>query len=298
MSKHMLTDIMSTSSLTEISHSQLKNFLNFSSSDSTCSSKCKTLSTSSSSSSSSSSSDKHNSRKHRKNKSSKSKHHKSKCASSSSTYTTTGSSGSCLTKSGSTSCSNSSSNPCSNSNSNSSSNTCSNSSSKYCNSRKPSCNPWELKCNTYKSLSGTILIPGPQGPSSGSLANFSGINNEGYVVPDPPPIVSDTYIYFVSPNLNYVNITPNNNNDTFTFGLSGKYLLQYNVYVFSQTISIEFRGTVNGASSSSFGTQNISAPPGSYGCSIIQDLMAGDSISLVLDGLTSWNFASLTIIKL
>lgn len=115
-------------------------------------------------------------------------------------------------------------------------------------------------------------------------------------------IPSITYIYFTSSNMNYVNIIPSTTSydfDTFTFNLSGKYLFQYNVNVSvsSDPSSIEFTGKVNGVTSVVFGTQTINST-GNYGCSIIQNLTAGDYISLVFTSVVSWSFASLTIIKL
>jgi hypothetical protein len=125
------------------------------------------------------------------------------------------------------------------------------------------------------------------------LANFSGINNLSVGV-------SGTYIYFASSNMNYVNIIPSttiNPFDTFTFNLSGKYLFQYNVNVSTSPTTIEFTGKVNGVTGVDFGTQTISSS-GNYGCSIIQNLTAGDSISLIFTSAVTWSFASLTIIKL
>jgi hypothetical protein len=170
----------------------------------------------------------------------------------------------------------------------------SNSSCKPCNSCKNNCSPYALKCNTYKSTTGTILIPGPQGQPSSSLANFSGINNL------PTSGTSQT-VYFS--NLNYTNIVPSTTtiaNDTITFNLSGKYLFQYNVFVSTATSgsSIYFSGKVNGLIGSTFGTQNITISS-SYGCSVIQDIQVGDYLSLMFNNTSNtWNFASLTIIKL
>ena len=319
MTKHKLTDIMSTSSPTEISRRHLNSFLNSSASEVKCSSKCQTINSSSSNSSSckptsftttnssgcnssSSSSDKHNAHKSRKHRSSK-KSTNCKSKYNTSTYTTTNSSsGSCLSSScPSSSCSNScqssscsSSCPSNSSLSNSSSKFCSNSSSNSsCGPCKVNCSPYALKCNTYKSLSGTILIPGPQGQSSSSQANFSGIYNSS-------DNVSSIYINF--PIVNYVNIIPStttNENDTFTFNLTGKYLFQYNIYIqeLEPPNTICFSGTVNGIANSSFGNQNI-PNAGSYGCSVIQDMLAGDVIFLKFTSVIIWNFASLTIIKL
>jgi len=143
-------------------------------------------------------------------------------------------------------------------------------------------------------MNGTILIPGPQGQPSTSLANFSGIINNNS--PD-----SSLIIHF--PTVNYVNITPSatsNLNDKFTFNLSGKYLFQYNVFLIEGQgrNSIEFLGKVKGVNTTSFGSQNITTTS-SYGCSVIQDMIAGDYVSLTLTATgNTWNFASLTIIKL
>jgi hypothetical protein len=138
------------------------------------------------------------------------------------------------------------------------------------------------------------LIPGPQGPSSGSLANFSG-NTNGVSV----GASGTANVYFT--NTNYVNISlsasvPGGSSlDTLTFGLSGKYLFQYNVNGSMGSISLS--GTVNGIHTS-FGTQTVSGTS-TYGCSVIQDLTVGDKLSLVLTGVSiNWTFASLTIIKL
>ena len=309
---------MSTSSPTEISRRHLNSFLNSSTPEVKCSSKCQTINSSSSnsssckptsfttttgcnnSSSSSSSSDKHNTHKSRKHRSSK-KSTNCKSKYNTSTYTTTNSSsGSCLSSScPSGSCSNScqssscSSSCPSNSSSNSSSKFCSNSSSNSsCGPCKVNCSPYALKCNTYKSLSGTILIPGPQGQPSSSLANFSGINNTN----------NSSSININFSTVNYVNIIPSNtinDNDTFTFNLTGKYLFQYNIYIqeLESSETICFSGTVNGIANTSFGNQNI-PNAGSYGCSVIQDMLVGDVIFLNFENSISWNFASLTIIKL
>ena len=267
-----------SSSLTEISKSKLVDFLNSSNIDnSKCSSKCETL-TSSSSSSSSSSSCKNKSRKH------KSKKNKSK--SKSSIYTTTlQSSDSCSSSSNSKPCKTSSS-----SCPTSSSSKCSSSSSKSCSSSSScinSCNPYALRCNTYKSVGGTVLIPGPQGPSSGSLANFSGINNTGG---DP------NNINFAPGNIISSNITASGSPlNTFTFYLAGRYLFQYNINV--STVDLgdpnQIYFLLNG--STQFGNQNISGSE-TYGCSIIRDMNAGDYINLICN--FQWTFASLTIIKL
>lgn len=141
---------------------------------------------------------------------------------------------------------------------------------------------------------GQILIPGPQGVSSSSLANFSGIMNATN---------STLYIYFDSGNINYINITPSettNPNDTYTFGLTGKYLFQYNIFLTDDDdfqTTIEFFGTVGGVASTSFGSQTA-LTSGSYGCSIIKDMNVGDFVSLRLTTQIDWNFASITIIKL
>ena len=333
MSRYKFTDIVSTSSMTEISRGHLNSFFNSSNSEPKCASKCKTIKSSSSKSSSSkpttstnscsssSSSSSSSSTSCKKNKSHKSHKHKSSNKSANckskhvkSTYTTTNSSSGSCPSSSSSSCPSSSSSSCPSSSSSSCpSSSCSsscpssswprgmtagctagfsNSSDSSCNPCKVNCSAYALKCNTYKSLGGTILIPGPQGPSSGSLANFSGINNPGTTITSPT-------IYFST--VNYVNITPSqtiNTNDTFTFNLPGKYLFQYNVYVLSQVgSSIEFFGKVNGISSSSFGNQHITSHS-NYGCSIIQDMAMGDFIALSIVGTGLWNFASLTIIKL
>lgn len=178
---------------------------------------------------------------------------------------------------------------CSTSFTNSSSNSSNSSSS--CNPCKVNCSAYALKCNTYKSMSGQILIPGPQGQPSTSLANFSGINSTP---------ASSQIIYF--PTVSYVNINPStvfNLYDTFTFNLSGKYLFQYNVFIVQNVPNtIEFVGKVKGVSSTTFGSQNV-LTTSSYGCSVIQDMIAGDYVSLTLASTgNTWNFASLTIIKL
>ena len=288
----------STNSVTEISRGKLQDFLNLSTSKSSiCSSKCKTNThDSSSSSSSSSSSPKYKSRRH-KSKLHKSKSCKSKCASS--TYTTTiNSSGSSL----SSSCPTTSSSSCRSSSSScpttsSSSSCCPSTSSSSCHSTSSSscpssscpssscrvkCPSYALKCNTYKSVGGTVLIPGPQGPSSGSLANFSGITNN---VQNTPPTI--TYSIYGS----QVNIT--DSSGTLTFNLTGKYLFQYNITVEnSAIIQLTINGTTN------FGIQTASVS-GNYGCSVIQDLNAGDTVRLnISGGELIWSFASLTVIKL
>jgi hypothetical protein len=84
--------------------------------------------------------------------------------------------------------------------------------------------------------------------------------------------------------------------DTFTFNLAGKYLFQYNV-ILQDAGTIRLSGTVNGVSSSTFGVQTAGVA-GSYGCSVIQDMIVGDSISLSFSSSLEWRFASLTIIKL
>jgi hypothetical protein len=266
-----------SSTLTEISKSKLANYLNLSGSDnSKCSSKCKTI-TSSSSSSTSSSSCKNKSRKHRSSK------HKSK--SSSSIYTTDlNSSNYCSTSSSSKPCKSSFSGCTTSSSSKCSSSKCS-SSSTHLNS----CNPYALRCNTYKSISGSVLIPGPQGPSSGSLANFSGINNSGDNI--------NSNIYFTSENIISTNITASGSPlNTFTFNLGGRYLFQYNVNVSTTDLSIDpnqIYFLLN--DSTQFGNQNITTSE-TYGCSIVRDMNSGDYVNLV-SGL-EWTFASLTIIKL
>jgi hypothetical protein len=60
---------------------------------------------------------------------------------------------------------------------------------------------------------------------------------------------------------------------------------------------IRFNGTVNGISNTSFGIQNIPSI-GSFGCSVIQQMTVGDTITLSFNDNIDWSFASLTIIKL
>jgi hypothetical protein len=300
MTKHKIVDITCGKSLTEISKHNLTDFLNLTNSD--ILSKCDDTKTSNSSK-------KHSKKHHNSKRMSKNKRKQKstytttnghcsseKCSNTASSLDTSGlfpsisytsKSSTCIPSSSSThkSCS-TSTNKCS-----SSTVSCSNKCSSSSATCRTTCSPYALKCNTYKSLGGTMLIPGPQGPSSGSLANLSGINNDG----------DDTlYIYFNSANLNYVNITPgtiNNEYDKFTICLSGKYLFQYNIYILEEIdTTIQFVGLVSGV----FGKQAIQTS-GSYGCSIIQDLTAGDYISLITTEQASsakWSFASLTIIKL
>ena len=308
----------STNSLTEISRTKLKDFLSSSSNNTVCDkSKCNTIKSSCSSSTSSSSSSSSSSKKH-KHKSRKHKNRKSKCKSS--TYTTsTSSSGSCSSACPSSSsnscpstslssCLSSSSSSCPTSSSSSCFTSCSSNtnSSSSCKTRKNRCVPYALKCNTYKDMCGNILIPGPQGTPSTSLANFTGINSEGYEPPGlrvigdeirEPRVPTPQNIFFNSPNFNGVNIVAtesilsSGDYDTFTFSMSGKYLFQYNVTV-GEDVDIQFKlGT------STFGTQNISAA-GGYGCTIIQDIIAGNSVTLTLSNNIGWSFASLTILKL
>lgn len=296
MTKHKLTDIVSTGSLAEISKSRLNSFFATSTGKKTktkakCADKCNTIKSSSKTSCSSSSSSSSSS-----STKCKTKCRKPKC--SSSTYTTT-TSGTCGTSSSTSSSSDSwKCNPyagctaycpstgCSTS---SSSSKCSSSSSS-CKPCKPKCGAWDLKCTTYKSMNGTVLIPGPPGPSSGTLANFSGINNTGG---------NSSTVNFTTGNMNYVSITIGttvNAYDTFTFVLAGKYLFQYNVTV-GASGSVRLSGTINGISSTTFGVQTMGGA-GSYGCSVIQDVIVGDSVSLSFGASLAWTFGSLTIIKL
>jgi hypothetical protein len=146
---------------------------------------------------------------------------------------------------------------------------------------KVKCPSYALRCNTYKSVGGTVLIPGPQGPSSGSLANFSGINSTG---------ATSTMVTYSSYG-SQINIT--DSSGTLTFNLAGKYLFQYNVNIVSSSGNIQL--TRNGTAT--FGSQTV-ASAGNYGCSVIQDLNAGDTVSLGFIGSLDWSFASLSVIKL
>jgi hypothetical protein len=276
-----------SSSLMELSRAKLQDFLNLTTSNSSnCDTKHNT---------SSSSSTKH---KHK----SKTKHHKKKSHKSKNTYTTTTSSSkcpssscslsSCSTSNCSSSCpSTSTSSKCSSSKCSSSSCSTSKCSTSSCSSSSSSCNPckvkcpsYALKCNTYKSIGGTVLIPGPQGQPSTSMANFSGICNE-----ELENVEIATYTSYGS----QVNII--DNVGVLTFSLSGKYLFQYNIYVSSIESEVSVRFELN--SSTYFGTQTI-PDTGSYGCSVIQDITLGDTVSLNFTDDTTLTFVSVSIIKL
>lgn len=312
MPKHKLTNITSSNSLTEISRGHLNSFLNSSNSDLKCSSKCKTIksSCSTTSSSSSSSSCKKN-KSHKSHKSHKSSREPSGCKSKyvTSTYTTTNSSCPSISCSNSSSCSSSScsSSSCPSSSCSSSwtcgttagcpasfTNSSSNSSSS-CNPCKVNCNAYALKCNTYKSLSGTMLIPGPQGPSSGCLANMSANNNSSSNLTLTQVGSSSLYSIKLA-NFTGVSISSSSNTDTFTFYLTGTYLFQYNVNVTVDTSS-NLELLLN--STTPFGVQTIPAQTGCYGCSVIYEIVAGNYVNLVIDNVdANITFASLTIIKL
>ena len=259
-----------TSSLTEISKSKLLDFLNHSNFDnSKCQSKCNTPYSSSSSSSTC---------KKKKNRKHKSKKH-------SSTFTTSTTT-SCSSTSSSSSCPSSSSSSCSNSCSSSS---CSNSCSSSNSSCKNKCTAYALKCKTYKNTCGTVLIPGPPGPSSGSLANFSATSTDVIMITDSEITYENTTSSVGISELDGV----------LTFGLSGNYLFQYNLYVsYTVPLSEPFPSVslvLN--SSTNFGSQNLPTT-GSYGCSIIKDVVAGNTVSLNITGSANCSFASLTVIKL
>ena len=224
------------------------------------------------------------------------------CSSSSSKCCPSTSSNSCFTTS-SSSCpttSSSSSNCCPSSSSSnccpSSSSSCSTTSSSSCNPCKVKCNPYQLKCNTYKSLGGSILIPGPQGPSSGSLANMSANANNVNNGLTLTQIASTLYYSIQLDNFTGVNIS-SANNQTFTFSLSGTYLCQYNLY--STYLSSPFNTQLLVNNITLYGVQTI-ASNGSYGCSVIITVNAGDYINLVVTNNNNFpiKFASLTIIKL
>jgi hypothetical protein len=266
-----------THSLANISRSKLHDFLNLSNS---CSSKCNTITSDSSSSSSLITSSKHKSKSRRhKSKLYNSSSCKSNCYSSSCSTSSScpSSSSSCPSSSSSCSSCHTSSSSCPTSSSSCSS--CHTSSSSC--SCKNKCPSYALKCNTYKSISGTVLIPGPQGPSTGSLANFSGISDN---IQESSSVI--TYSIYNS----QVNIT--DSNGTLTFNLSGKYLFQYNITVDSATI---IQLTQNGITN--FGIQTV-GNAGNYGCSVIQYLNANDTVILNISDNDTYSFASLTVIKL
>jgi hypothetical protein len=215
------------------------------------------------------------------------------CFTTSSSSCPTTSSSSCPTTSSSSCPSSSSSNCCP-----SSSSSCSTTSSSSCNPCKVKCNPYQLKCNTYKSLGGSILIPGPQGPSSGSLANMSANDNnveDGLTLTQ----IASTLNYSIQlDNFTGVNIS-SANNQTFTFSLSGTYLCQYNLYSTYPSSPPSFNTQLLVNNTTSYGVQTI-ASNGSYGCSVIITVNAGDYINLVVTNNNNFpiKFASLTIIKL
>lgn len=147
-----------------------------------------------------------------------------------------------------------------------------------------------LKCRTYKDFYGNILIPGPPGQPSSSLANLTAINSE----PNDETItgLNNTISFLIC---NGINIS-NSSNNTFTFGISGKYLLQYNVcFDTNDFVQTSVYITING--STNIGVQSV-GNAGSNGCSLIQDFVAGDYITLCISALTGITFASLTAIKL
>ncbi len=146
-------------------------------------------------------------------------------------------------------------------------------------------------------MGGTILIPGPQGQSSSSLANMSA--NATSTSPTSLAVVvvgtSSSYSIFLS-NFTGVNITASSNVNTFTFNLTGTYLFQYNVNVFP-TASCNLELLLNGTTA--FGVNTIPFSLGSYGCSVIYQITAGNYVNLVINNSNPIiTFASLTVIKL
>jgi len=144
-------------------------------------------------------------------------------------------------------------------------------------------------------MNGTILIPGPQGQPSTCLANMSANNNDTETT--LPLTQIGTSAFYAITLSNFVGVGITSTSDlTFTFNLSGNYLFQYNLNT-TPTIICKIQLLLN--SVTPFGIQPIGNIFGSYGCSVIYSVIAGNTVNLTIDDPdANVSFASLTIIKL